>query len=70
MDILFESYNDGHREVVVDGVRYFVDETRSWTVSSACPTGDRLPARVSRHKCRPVEIRFDEYWGGQCEDRN
>ena len=26
MKILFESYNDGHREIVIDGVRYWVDE--------------------------------------------
>ena len=66
MKILFESYNDGHREIVIDGVRYWVDETRSWQLSSTCPTGDKLPARVIQHKCRPIEVPFEEYW----EDRD
>jgi len=54
MEITIETYGDGHREITIDGKRYWVKETRNFQLSSVGPTMDKIPCRVMAFKVEEV----------------
>jgi hypothetical protein len=50
MEITIETYGDGHREITIDGKRYWVKEKRNFQLSSVGPTWSSIPCRVTAFK--------------------
>jgi hypothetical protein len=48
MEITIETYGDGHREITIDGKRYWVKEKRNFQLSSVGPTMDKNTRTVDK----------------------
>lgn len=52
MEIVIETYHDGHHEIVIGGKQYVVDEKKSWSLFSE---SHALPVFCVQCKCHEAK---------------